>query len=369
MANARFVDALVGYRYFLARRGDARLADVNRFLKNSGRSPVSERTFRHYQKLVANGFTGYIPINQFDVFHALGRLQAASDRRRHKRTAADLIAQLRVVRGPWRNGVVVDASAVGFGIALQEPFRSALPAMGWLRIPNYKDVPVVVVWQKRVDGSLRVGLRATQYVYKYRSPEQPVEAKAAARFRITRPARRRLDWDDFIRVTSRTHELIAATTDFLAALAEALETELEVDPPVVEEIRYGSPGKLDVKIDAGVAEVLQVLFEFVFFYKLKKKELRARTANQEIAAVNLTLEAMRNAIKLEKESQEPGVSEGLASAVRELVPRLFKGRSVPTGLLSVGTPERGILEERMIPASAELSAGDDVDYEIDIEGP
>ena len=59
--------------------------DINEYLKQEGRHPISVRTYGHYESLQAHGFRSYIPINKFDVFQALGQLQMAADRRRYSR--------------------------------------------------------------------------------------------------------------------------------------------------------------------------------------------------------------------------------------------------------------------------------------------
>ena len=81
--SAQFVDALKGYDYFLSARGRASREEVNRHLASINRKAIAQRTFTHYGNLIDKGFRSYVPINKFDVFQSLGRLQLAADRRRY----------------------------------------------------------------------------------------------------------------------------------------------------------------------------------------------------------------------------------------------------------------------------------------------
>src|SRR3990172_13092239 len=120
--SARFVDALKGYEYFLSVRGKADIEDINRHLKKVGRSPIRPRTYIHCQKLIDKGFRSYVPINKFDVFESLGRLQLASDRRKYSREVVDFPAEISRDGASWSSAKLIDSSMVGFGLILPDRF-------------------------------------------------------------------------------------------------------------------------------------------------------------------------------------------------------------------------------------------------------
>jgi hypothetical protein len=82
---AQFVDELLGYEYFPEKQGKVTRDEINNYLTSKGRRPIQQRTYTHYRKLIDNGFLSYVPINRFDVFQSLGKIQMAADRRRFHR--------------------------------------------------------------------------------------------------------------------------------------------------------------------------------------------------------------------------------------------------------------------------------------------
>ena len=64
---ASYEDAKVGWEIFKVRDYAASRDEINRTLRGRGYSPISERTYRHYQKLKRYGYERYVPINQLDV--------------------------------------------------------------------------------------------------------------------------------------------------------------------------------------------------------------------------------------------------------------------------------------------------------------
>jgi hypothetical protein len=142
--SAEFVDALKGYEYYLKERGDATIEDVNNHLSVHGRRPIQLRTYGHYHKLLAHGFRSYIPINKFDVFQSLGRIQMAADRRRYGRDKTKIPAKISVDRTNWKNALIVDKSLVGFGIETSEIFSVSKGTKIWVKLDGYNDIPAIL---------------------------------------------------------------------------------------------------------------------------------------------------------------------------------------------------------------------------------
>jgi hypothetical protein len=60
-------DAAAGYRYFADSDATPGLGEINDWLKAAGFAPVSQRMYRHYQKLWRLGYTQYLTINRLDT--------------------------------------------------------------------------------------------------------------------------------------------------------------------------------------------------------------------------------------------------------------------------------------------------------------
>ena len=57
--------ALKGYEYFLENYGDTSFDDINEYLKNSGFNPIKQETFERFQELLKYGYPSYVPAAQF----------------------------------------------------------------------------------------------------------------------------------------------------------------------------------------------------------------------------------------------------------------------------------------------------------------
>src|SRR5512138_2450822 len=141
--SAEFVDALKGYEFYLKERGEATIEDVNNYLITHGRRTIQARTYNHYRKLLAHGFRSYIPINQFDVFQALGKLQMAADRRRYQRDKVQISAKVSYDSENWRDTVIEDKSLVGFGISMVGRLPLTRGKRVWIRLDGYDDIPAI----------------------------------------------------------------------------------------------------------------------------------------------------------------------------------------------------------------------------------
>jgi len=78
------------------------------------------------------------------------------------------------------------------------------------------------------------------------------------------------------------------------------------------------------------------------------------------------IEIIRSAIKVGREAIELGISREVADSLVGSVMRTLNFEQVHFPLFEPGSLERGILTDRLLPAVAELVAGDDPDIEVDM---
>jgi hypothetical protein len=367
--SAQFVDALKGYEYYLRERGDATIDDVNNYLVTHGRAPIQLRTYGHYRKLLAHGFRSYIPINQFDVFQALGKLQMAADRRRYRRDKIKIPAKVSHDGENWKDAIIVDKSLVGFGVALLEKFAVSISSKVWIRLDNYDDIPVILVWKKHdQDGNcISFGSRAFEFIAGYRLTEEEQSfSRLTGVLQITRAEDGVLEWEQIYRVLDTNNQLLDAVSDLIYSLGEALESKVSVARPVLMSIEFGSPGELQTKVDFGVAEIVKVLIETVQFWSLNRKRAIEENRKLELENVNLSLDVARKAINIRKEAIESGLTEDTIAVLLNPIKKVFNRTNLPKRLFEAGTLERGVLTERVVPAIAELVAGDDPDFKISV---
>lgn len=364
---AEFVDALKGYEHFLNVRGKASMDEINEHLISHGRRPISLRTYGHYRKLLANGFRSYLPINRFDVFQSLGRLQMAADRRRYHREIVNLFVQLSRNREKWVDGLIIDKSLVGFGVKTSKRFPITPGRQIWIRLDGYYDIPAILVWRKHQVDSTRMGIRAIEFIAKYQVSDERIDIqRLKGLLQITREMEGRLEWDDFYRVFDKTDELLDAVSDLIYSIDEFLNSDIRLARSVLSSMKFGSSGDAQIKIDLGIAEILKLVVEKLQFWGVEKRKYKAETRKIELEVANLEIETIRNAIHLKHDYPELGVTEAVISELPETVKRVFNVTQLPPGLFDNGSPERSILSERVIPATTELVAGDDPDFDIEV---
>lgn len=80
---ARFEDALTGWEIFLARSEGVSRSQLNAALRARGREPISDRTYKHYSKLLRLGYSDYVSINRLDIRHANESIFDDGDRARY----------------------------------------------------------------------------------------------------------------------------------------------------------------------------------------------------------------------------------------------------------------------------------------------
>jgi len=393
---AEYVDALLGYEYFLEKRGKVTRDQINDYLTSNGRKTIHHRTYTHYKKLIENGFRSYVPINKFDVFQALGKLEIAADRRRYHREKR--IEQINISRDrkEWVKAVLTDQSMVGFGIVSSRfPVRPGTQI--WVQIKDYLDIPVIVVWRKHESGFTRMGIRALEFISKYRLLETEKESTLPrGHLTITRSEDDKLSWENLYRILSKTNELLVASNDLIYVVADQSKTEIRLATPIIESIKFGSPGLIDILTALGVSGLLKVVFDHLSKSVLDKRhyleeirnlklenngidldnrrkeieikqyeiQITQENARRSIENTNLMIETMRNAFKLINEIQDKGITGPFVEEIKQQLAGFLDLPHLPSGAFAPGTLERSILEKRILPPAAELIGGDDPGFQI-----
>jgi len=362
---AQFVDALIGYDFYLSKRGKASIKDVNNYLISQNRSPIKQRTYGHYRKLLLNGFRSYIPINKFDVFQALGNIQMAADRRRYEREDVRIQILFSNDGNKWFNGTIVNRSLVGFGIQTQDKCSIKRGKYIFLKMDGFYDIPAVVVWITQHEGIIKFGVRAFEFIAKYQKFEDSsIDLRLTGIIRITYQKSGILKWEDVNRIVEKTNLLLDSVTELFYTLNDILETNLKIPRPILVFIKFGSPGGVEIKVDFGIADVIKIVLEKFQFWGLEKKRYREENRKLELENQNLEIELLRNVINLRKEM--PGVDfiDAIVDNITDKIKKIFKVDKLPADFFGEESLEKSILQKRIIPSAIELAAGDDTDVEI-----
>lgn len=375
VSSAQFVDSLNGYKFFLKKRGNTSIDDVNLYLKSINGRIIHPRTYRHYEKLLKRGFSSYIPINQFDVSRTLGKLQFASDRRRYLREITQQNAKVSKEGELWTPVKIRDKSLVGFGIETtkQMPFEPFNPL--FIRIDEYRDIPVIMVWKHCENGLLRFGVRSLEFIETYRISEPGIlVSKPTGLLIVKKLSGKYLSWDELYRVLEKINELIEGSSELLREIAKnAGLKEFNIIQSDLSSISFDSPFDIAINIDIDVVKILIVIFSWCYLDKVRKERYRKTAGginnnNNKLDNNNQLLdsELRRNAINPKKESEEPDVPQEVSDSLQEELKDIYKIKQLPPGLLAPGSFESGILKNQVFPAAVELIAGDDPEIEVKV---
>jgi hypothetical protein len=380
---AQFVDALKGYEFFLLMRGEVTRRDVNEYLLSNRRKIISKRTFDHYQSLLEHGFRSYVPINKFDVFQALGKLQMAADRRRYSRENTEINAKVSKDRINWIPAKVIDWSIVGFGMTTLHKLPVKPGKLIWIRKNQYFDIPATLVWKKRSENNLmRFGIRALEFIENYRiSVEEIIVERPKSLLQVRKISEYGISWRELQRIIAKTDEMIEAATVLLYSIAEVAKIELKLEPPILSSIKFSSPGFVKINIDLDVGNLTKVVLEKIQFWGIDKKrrmeEIRKLSIENDgtelhndtitIKNISLQIENLRNAVKFRRELIESGIPQEIANSVFREAMRCLGIKQLPSHISKPGSLEYGIIIDRLIPAVTELVAGDDPEIEVKVK--
>lgn len=99
MANASPRDTRAGFDLYRSSGGSISLDELNGQLLEAGYGPVANRSYNHFQKLVANGVEHYISINRFDTSRASVPYDNASASGRYAYQHVDLGVRVLFAKG------------------------------------------------------------------------------------------------------------------------------------------------------------------------------------------------------------------------------------------------------------------------------
>lgn len=80
---ARFIDAAEGWGIYRQHQGEISLPEINEALRERGYRAVSNRMYRHYERLRRFGYSEYLSINRLDLRHATDSVFDVADRSRY----------------------------------------------------------------------------------------------------------------------------------------------------------------------------------------------------------------------------------------------------------------------------------------------
>jgi hypothetical protein len=173
-----------------------------------------------------------------------------------------------------------------------------------------------------------------------------------------------LEWEHVYRVFDKTNQLLDGLSALIDSLDDVLDSKVHMARPILESIKFGSPGEIQTKVDFGIADILRVIVEKIQYWSLDKQRYKEENQRRELENANLRIEIARNALHLRKEVEEAGMADDLILALSEPIKSVFDVRKLPSGLFGEGKLERGILTEQIIPVVAEIVGGDDPDLKI-----
>ncbi|MBX3005446.1 MAG: hypothetical protein KF821_06415 [Anaerolineales bacterium] len=365
---AKTEDALEGYLLYLRKGGHISFREINNFLAKSGRREIALRTFDHYRRLYIHGFRYYVPINHLDVYLSLGGDRLTAERRRFHREEGGETLEYSFDTVIWHRAATTDVSSIGFGIVSSSVFdRKPLTPL-FVRLKNHADVPGHLAWSKQQGPLTRFGVRADNYIHKYKNAEVVAITKPRplGRVAVVRTGEGQLDWQKFTDVLNRTNQLIIAVENLIYTVAKRTGQEVILAKPYLESIEFHSPGEAPIKVDLGVAETIKLLIDNFGYLLLTRRKRIAETELVETAAKQAKVELIEKALSVSEKLNQHENQE-LANSLRQTLISTVGAQQVPKNFLEPETPERSLLENRIAPMASRLAELDDDEYKLSVD--
>ncbi|MBM4302460.1 MAG: PilZ domain-containing protein [Deltaproteobacteria bacterium] len=366
---ANFVDALLGYEYYIDQSGKASFETVNDFLGQNNRNHISQRTYNHYRSLKRYGFSSYFPINQFDVSRTLGQLPISPDRRRYERENKNIDTKISSDRNIWFSAIMIDKSLVGFGMTtLQDiPMKDGDPI--WIRMKQYHDIPAILVWKKADNKRIRFGVRAIEFIETYRITEDKIRpSRIMGKLIVRESSKVEISWQEIYNLMAKTEKLIDASSGLLKHIAKVINVDVKISPPVLSSIKFSSPGELIVIIDYKLIALLIILIRVIQLWKVEKERLKEETRSVKLDndMKEIEIEIARKAIKLKKVF-ELDIIKQLLNEIPAWVKKVLNVANLPSNLFEPESLEKGMLKEQLLPVAVDMIAGDNPTIQVEVK--
>lgn len=367
--SANFGDARIGYEYYIETRGSASFEEMNDYLLKSQHNPISQRTFNHYRSLMRYGYRSYFPINQFDVSRMLGQLPVAPDRRRYEREKVNIEAKISTDGIIRINTKVIDKSIVGFGMITSEKLSIKNGDPIWVHLPQYHDIPAILIWQKMRNNIIRFGVRAVEFISVYKITQQEKPISDLTGFLIVKKTSEEcLSWNEIYNLMEKIEKLLDASSELLKYVAEKNNIKLDLLSPILSSIKFSSPGEVSLIIDWKFFALLVVLIRIIQLWKIDKTRLKEE--NRTLKLTNdmreMQIEYARKIFKTKKVATLD-IAKQLLGALPDVVKQIFNITELPSNLFEPGSLVAQMSTEQLLPAAADLIGGDDQQIEVDLK--
>jgi hypothetical protein len=137
-----------------------------------------------------------------------------------------------------------------------------------------------------------------EFIAEYRLPEAEGELELPRRYLIiSRSDEGEIRWDNLFHILSKTNELLVATNQLIYTIARQTDSDIRLAHPIIELIKFGSPGLVEILTALGVSSVLNSVFGYLRESVLDKKRYLEGTKQLERENDNLSLENERKVIE------------------------------------------------------------------------
>lgn len=367
--SANFGDARIGYEHYIDTRGNVSFEEINDYLLKIKHNPISQRTFNHYRSLMRYGYRSYFPINQFDVSRMLGQLPVAPDRRRYEREKVNIEAKISTDGIIRINTKVIDKSIIGFGMSTSEKLSIKNGDPIWLHIPQYHDIPAILIWHKKLNNTIRFGVRALEFISVYGIVQEENPISDLTGFLIVKKTSEEgLSWKEIYNLMGKIEKLLDASSELLKYVAEKNNIKLNLLSPILSSIKFSSPGEVSVIIDWKFFALLVALIRIVQLWRVDKNRLKEenRTLKLSNDMREMQIEYARKIVKTRKVANLD-IAKQVLSALPGLLKKILNIDELPPDLFGSGSLITQMSTEQLLPAAADLIGGDDQQIEVDLK--
>ncbi len=208
-------------------------------------------------------------------------------------------------------------------------------------------------------------MRAIEFIASYRiSPEKILIDRLAGELIVNKTSDGVMIWSELYNLVAKIEKLIDASSGLLKYIAETINKDIKFAAPVISSIKFSSPGQLVINIDIAIVGLIIFLITKLQLWRLEKERYKEETRALKLNNDMREIEIARKAIKHEKASEY--ITKQLLDEIIPSIKKALNTDSLPSTLFEPGSLENGMLNERLLPAAAELAAGDDPDIVVKV---